>query len=119
MSIFREVGMFMRAGGQTVRESNPEQKQLYFKLIDEEVQELKSATTPEEELDALIDIIVVACGAINSAGYNGDGAWREVMRSNMAKIDRTTRTVLKAPDGKILKPEGWQPPQLTRYVGKQ
>lgn len=119
MSLFREVGMFMRAGGQTVRGVNSEQKQLYFNLIDEEVAELKNATTPEEELDALIDILVVTIGAINSAGHHGEGAWREVMRSNMMKIDRTTGTVQKDANGKIMKPAGWQPPQLSRYVGKE
>lgn len=116
MSMFRDVAMFMRMGGQSFKEPNKAQKQLYFNLIDEEVQELKAAKTPEEELDALIDIIWVACGAINSAGYHGDGAWREVMRSNMSKIDRVTGTVKKDANGKILKPEGWRPPELSRYL---
>lgn len=118
MNLFRDVEMFMRAAGQTVRQNNTDQKQLYLSLIDEEVQELKNAATPEAELDALIDLMVVTIGAITSAGYHGNGAWREVMRTNFAKIDRATGSVLKSSDGKVLKPEGWQPPQLSKYVGQ-
>lgn len=116
MSVFREMAMFMRACDQTTREANPEQKKLYLNLIDEEVQELKNAATPEDELDALIDIMVVTIGALHSAGYHGEGAWREVMRTNFAKIDRATKKVIKREDGKILKPEGWKPPQLTKFI---
>ena len=38
--------------------------------------------------------------------------WDEVYRSNSSKIDPTTRTVLKRPDGKILKPASYSPPNL-------
>jgi predicted HAD superfamily Cof-like phosphohydrolase len=34
----------------------------------------------------------------------------------MAKIDPTTGKVLRREDGKILKPEGWQPPSLKQYL---
>ena len=38
--------------------------------------------------------------------------WNEVARSNLAKIDDETGKVLKRVDGKVLKPEGWTPPDI-------
>jgi predicted HAD superfamily Cof-like phosphohydrolase len=39
-----------------------------------------------------------------------------VLRTNLAKIDPDTGKVIKRDDGKVLKPEGWQPPQLAGYL---
>jgi predicted HAD superfamily Cof-like phosphohydrolase len=89
---------------------------LYVSLIEEEFNELKDADNQVEELDALIDILVVTIGAIHSMGADGEGAWREVMRTNFAKIDPTTGKVRKREDGKVLKPEGWTPPNLKPFV---
>jgi predicted HAD superfamily Cof-like phosphohydrolase len=49
-------------------------------------------------------------------GYKVDEAWAEVARSNLAKIDPTTGKVTKRADGKVLKPEGWTPPNLTPFI---
>jgi predicted HAD superfamily Cof-like phosphohydrolase len=49
-------------------------------------------------------------------GYDVDAAWAEVARSNLAKIDPATGKVIKRPDGKVLKPEGWTPPALDKFV---
>jgi predicted HAD superfamily Cof-like phosphohydrolase len=113
---FKDQEKFMRACDQTVGEVNYQQKMLYTNLIEEEFNELKTANSEVEELDALIDILVVTIGAIHSMGADGEGAWREVMRTNFAKIDPTTGKVRKREDGKVLKPEGWQPPNLKPYV---
>ena len=71
-----------------------------------------------ETLDALIDIIVVTVGAIHSMGADGEGAWKEVMSTNFAKIDKETGKVRKREDGKVLKPLGWQAPELSDFVTK-
>ena len=71
-----------------------------------------------EEFDALIDILVVTIGAIHSLGADAEGAWKEVMRTNFAKIDHNTGKVRKREDGKVLKPTGWTPPNLTPYLNK-
>ncbi len=115
-NLFKDQEKFMRACDQTVGEVNYQQKMLYTNLIEEEFNELKTANSKVEELDALIDILVVTIGAIHSMGADGEGAWREVMRTNFAKIDPTTGKVRKREDGKVLKPEGWQPPNLKPYV---
>jgi predicted HAD superfamily Cof-like phosphohydrolase len=94
---------------------------MYLKLIEEEHTELREAIEANdltEQLDALIDILVVTVGAIHSAGFDGEGAWNEVMRTNFAKIDPATGKVRKREDGKVLKPEGWTAPELAPFLKK-
>jgi len=82
----------------------------------EELQEAVEANDTVEQLDALIDILVVTMGAIRAGGFNGEGAWKEVMDTNFAKIDPETGKVRKREDGKVLKPEGWKAPQLAQFI---
>jgi predicted HAD superfamily Cof-like phosphohydrolase len=116
---FRDQEKFMRACDQTVDGNNQDQFDLYHKLIKEEVGELQTAIDNNdrvEQLDALIDILVVTIGAIHSMGADANGAWKEVMRTNFAKIDKDTGKVRKREDGKVLKPVGWTPPNLKPFV---
>jgi predicted HAD superfamily Cof-like phosphohydrolase len=113
---FYDQEKFMRACDQTVGEFNRDQYQLYCNLIKEEFDELVASSTKHDDLDALIDILVVTIGAIHSLGVDSEGAWKEVVQSNMAKIDTVTGKVKKREDGKVLKPEGWTPPNLHPYV---
>lgn len=104
---------------QSIDRSNEVQYLMYIGLIKEEVAEFLSAfhkNDQVEELDALIDILVVTIGAIHSMGADAEGAWNEVMRTNFAKINPNTKKVTKREDGKVLKPEGWQPPNLKPYL---
>jgi predicted HAD superfamily Cof-like phosphohydrolase len=92
---------------------------MYLKLIEEEADELNQAIIDKnkvEMLDALIDMLVVTIGAIHSAGFDAEGAWKEVMRTNFAKIDKDTGKVVKRADGKVLKPDGWTPPDLGQFL---
>ena len=119
----------MRACDQSVA-GDEKQFDMYLDLIREEYKELLvaqglddnhnrvSAADPVETLDALIDIIVVTIGAIHSAGYDAEGAWKEVMMTNFAKIDKETGKVRKREDGKVLKPVGWTPPDLAPFITK-
>lgn len=116
---FKDQETFMQACGQTVDKFNEDQYKLYLNLMEEEWKELQVALANGdrvEQLDALLDFIVVTAGAIHSAGFDGEGGWREVMGTNFAKIDPATGKVRKREDGKVLKPEGWRPPQLAKYV---
>lgn len=122
MNVFRDQEKFMRACDQSVDEPNLEQYGLYIKLIEEETKELAAAigdNDPVEQLDALIDILVVTIGAIHSMGADAEGAWKEVMRTNFAKIDKDTGKVRKREDGKVLKPLGWSPPDLKPFITKE
>jgi predicted HAD superfamily Cof-like phosphohydrolase len=112
----------MRACDQSTDAINESQYAMYVKLIDEEHQELLEATLTEdrvEQLDALIDILVVTIGAIHSMGADAEGAWKEVMRTNFAKVDSETGKVRKREDGKVLKPVGWNPPVLSPYLTRK
>lgn len=115
---FRDQEKFMRACDQSVDKFDQAQYSMYKNLIREEFTELLEAPDLEAELDALIDILVVTIGAIHSAGMDGEGAWKEVMRTNFAKIDKQTGKVRKREDGKVLKPLGWTPPDLKPHLYK-
>jgi predicted HAD superfamily Cof-like phosphohydrolase len=118
---FRDQEKFMRACDQTVGELNEAQYKLYLDLMEEEWKELKVALETKdrvEQLDALLDFIVVTTGAIHSAGFDGEGGWKEVMKTNFAKIDKDTGKVRKREDGKVLKPTGWTAPDLSPFVAK-
>ena len=113
---FRDQEKYMRSCEQTVGKFNEAQYQLYCNLISEKFNELIASTTKVDDLDALIDILVVTIGAIHSLGADAEGAWKEVMSTNFAKIDKQTGMVRKREDGKVLKPAGWAPPNLEPFV---
>ena len=118
---FRDQEKFMRACDQNVDGPPGSQFDMYCALIEEEHTELKQALADNDDvevLDALIDILVVTIGAIHSAGWDAEGAWKEVMSTNFAKVDHDTGKVRKREDGKVLKPVGWNPPNLTPYLTK-
>jgi predicted HAD superfamily Cof-like phosphohydrolase len=122
MNVFRDQEKFMRACDQTVDKFNEAQYKLYLNLMEEEWKELQAALASGdrvEQLDALLDFIVVTTGAIHSAGFNGEGGWREVMGTNFAKIDKETGKVRKREDGKVLKPVGWVAPDLKPFITKE
>jgi len=116
---FRDQEKFMRACDQTVGgEFDKDQFNLYVSLIEEEAGELAEAIKAHDQvetLDALIDILVVTIGAIHSMGSDAEGAWKEVMSTNFAKIGEDGK-VRKREDGKVLKPVGWTPPDLRPFV---
>ena len=122
MNPFRDQEKFMNACGQSTTELNEAQYKLYCDLIDEEYnEEFKHALAANdrvEQLDALIDILVVTIGAIHSGGFDAEGAWKEVMSTNFAKIDKETGLVRKREDGKVLKPVGWVAPNLEPFLKK-
>jgi predicted HAD superfamily Cof-like phosphohydrolase len=119
--VFTDVQVFMSAAGQTTNEKNIEQSSLYHRLICEEYNEYiqaKNANDEVEEIDACFDMIWVIVGYMMSRGWNCSAIWDEGAVSNLRKIDDKTKKVLKREDGKVLKPEGWQPPDFSKFVRK-
>ena len=113
---FKDIDTFATACDQPPSEDN---YKMYLSLIDEEYDELLDAVVAKdrvEQLDALVDILVVTMGAIRAGGFDGEGAWKEVMDTNFAKIDADTGKVRKREDGKVLKPEGWKAPDLAKFI---
>lgn len=86
--------------------------ELRFGLILEEVAELMKAVEDGdmvEVADAIADTIYVLIGTAVSMGIPLHEVWVEVQRSNMAKVEGGGR---RNAAGKVIKPEGWTPPQL-------
>ena len=114
--MYNDVVKFVEACDQ---EKTNENSGLYANLIKEEVEEFfvsRRDNDEVEQLDACMDMIWVILGYCYMKGYDVNGAWNEVARSNLAKINTTTGKVIKREDGKVLKPEGWTPPQLKQFI---
>ena len=101
-----------------------------YKLIREETRELTQAVgrwadtrygseqehaVRPEILDAICDSIYVLIGLALKMGFDLDGAFREVHRSNMSKLGPDGKPI-KREDGKILKGPNFTPPDLEPYI---
>ncbi len=91
-------------------------------FIEEEFEETLKANmenNPEEVVDGLIDIIVVALGTLDAFGVDVNRAWKEVHDANMAKevgIKETRPNPLGLPD--LVKPKDWCGPNHKGNVGE-
>lgn len=120
--VFTDVEVFLRAVGQTPPPFNADesdQSRLYAKLIAEEYAEFMESIIDNddaEKADACFDMIWVIVGYMRSRGWDCEAIWDEGAKSNLSKIDPETGFVKRREDGKILKPEGWQPPDFAKFV---
>lgn len=73
----------------------------------------------EELLDFFLDLAFVALGGAIAMGANVEGAWKEVVRANMDKVDPATGKLMRDANGKVKKPNGWTPPNLKPYLKQQ
>lgn len=90
-------------------------------LLEEEITEFTVATNARDIIelaDALADIVYVTYGAALTYGIDLDAVVREVHRSNMSKLDRHGRPVLRA-DGKVIKSDRYRPPDLAPVLLRQ
>ena len=114
--MYNDVKTFIEACEQ---ERNEKNSTLYKNLIREEFDEfIRDYLASDEvgQLDGCMDLIWVTLGYCYMKGYDVEGAWAEVARSNLSKIDPVTGKVNKRKDGKVMKPEGWSPPNLKPFV---
>jgi len=119
---FTDVAVFLSACGQT-HSYTPvppnDLSDLYLKLIDEEYNEFAEAVADSddaEQLDACFDMMWVIIGYMKARGWDCESAWDEGAKSNLSKIDQFTGKVIRREDGKILKPEGWKPPNFKKFI---
>ena len=119
-----KVKEFMDASGQMVNvvPTIPDEstRQLRHSILIEEINELQAATTHIDSLDAITDILYVLLGTAHAYGL-GDkvqAAFNEVHRSNMTKVMPNGK-VMKRDDGKIIKPDTYEPPNLKKVLGLQ
>ena len=97
---------------------------LAFRLdfLEEELTETVKAfanNDPEELVDGLIDLCVVAIGTLDAFDINAYNAWDEVLKANMAKKvgKKSSRpNPLGVPD--LVKPEDWKAPSHKGNHGK-
>lgn len=121
--VFTDVSVFLHACGQRYPNKPDPQvsdlAQLYKELIKEETEEFweaEAASNDAEQLDACFDMIWVIVGYMKARGWDCEQAWDEGAKSNLSKIDPVTGNVIRREDGKILKPEGWKPPNFEKFV---
>ena len=119
---FTDVEVFLQACGQkhaNFPTGQNDLSELYQKLIHEEYNEFCDALADEddaEQLDACFDMMWVIIGYMKARGWDCEASWDEGAKSNLSKIDAATGKVIRREDGKILKPEGWQPPNFKKFV---
>ena len=114
--MYNDVCKFIDACDQ---ESSAKNVKLYKTLIDEEVGEFRSAyyaCDEVEQLDACMDMIWVILGYCYMKGYDVSGAWNEVARSNLSKINKETGKVIKREDGKVLKGPNYFKPNISKIL---
>jgi hypothetical protein len=94
-----------------------EDLQLAARLIEEEHRELCGALGTldlPDVVDAALDSVYVLLGLLYRLGVNPQPLWAEIQRANMGKLGGPKRE-----DGKQLKPDGWQPPDIKGELKKQ
>jgi predicted HAD superfamily Cof-like phosphohydrolase len=96
---------------------------LRIKLIDEEINHellpaMDSGSTADLPAiaDGIVDSIYVLVGAALSYGIPLARVWEAVQTANMAKADPVTGMVKKRSDGKVMKPDGWTPPDIAAVL---
>jgi len=83
-------------------------------LIEEESRETCDAIRRgdlAEAIDGMCDVLYVIFGTAIEFGIDLAPFFEEVHNTNMLKVGGATRE-----DGKILKPEGWQPPRIAEML---
>jgi predicted HAD superfamily Cof-like phosphohydrolase len=91
-------------------------------IVEECLKELLPAIARRDMVgifDGAVDTIYVIVGLCLELGIPLAEGWVEVQRSNMAKAvlqPDGSYKVLRRPDGKVLKPEGWTPPDLASIL---
>lgn len=122
MNLLDGTAQFMKLAGQLdesyfADDVNDPSRKLRWDMLFEEFKEYRdaeSASDPVETLDGLLDIIVIAWGT--ALKYYGEGVAKagaaEVVRSNLSKVDGSLGPIVRREDGKILKPQGWTPPDI-------
>jgi predicted HAD superfamily Cof-like phosphohydrolase len=89
---------------------------LRYDLLDEENSEYVLADNHVELADALGDMLYVLIGTVVEHGLSDkiEAVFDEIHRSNMTKV--VDGVVKKRDDGKILKPSGYQKPNIENIL---
>jgi len=72
-----------------------------------------------DQADAVVDVYYYMQNAMCKKGVNISSCFSVVHAANMAKRDPATGEFKKRADGKIIKPEGWTPPDIEGELARQ
>jgi len=72
-----------------------------------------------EQADALVDIWYYSLNCAAKKGINLTSVFDLVHAANMRKVNPATGMCIKRADGKIQKPAGWFPPNITKEMQRQ
>ena len=118
--ILSKVAEFQIATDQTVNQNpsliSTKEANLRYELMAEENKEYFAACINKDKveiLDACVDMLYILAGTINSNGLQEliEHGFNLVHANNMTKVGSDGK-VLRDPNGKILKPEGFKPVDL-------
>ena len=103
--------------------SDEKTNRLRINLLAEELDELKEALKDGdivETLDALIDLQYVLDGAFLSFGLQHvkEAAFQEVHSSNMSKLGKDGKPIIRESDGKVLKGPDYFKPDISKFLAK-
>lgn len=89
-------------------------------LVEELFESIKAIceNRPEDFVDGMIDLIVVAAGTLSIGNVDGQKAWDRVRSANMAKVRKENPTRAGSGGADLVKPEGWKPPSHEDNVGQ-
>lgn len=114
--VFKFNRMISAGRSETPGQIDPSTKEWLIKALEEELQEFREANTPEDSVDALIDLIIFACGGLYRAGLTPDQAracFTAVLDANDAKKGGVKQNRAVAGVADAIKPAGWADPKTT------
>ena len=120
MSIYEDVKEWHKACGLPVGSEEFHDRDVLErrrKLILEEVQEILDEwylMRREGVIDGILDTIWVLVGTLVELGWDFDGAWAEVKRSNWSKVGAGLDG-----NGKLEKGPNFSPPDLARFARRK
>ncbi len=126
IDIAAAVGEFHRAFNLPVRETpgtgiDHDLARLRVALLEEEVSEFVAASEKGDLVgiaDALADIVYVVYGTALTYGIDLNLVLREVHRSNMSKLGRDGKPILRS-DGKVIKSVQYFRPDIAAVLDRQ
>lgn len=97
-----------------------ERRKLRYRILKEEFEEYvqgENADDFEEVADALGDMAYIIAGTALEYGIPLDRVLDAIHRANMAKLGPDGKPIKRA-DGKVIKPDGWKPPDIAAALAE-
>lgn len=116
-SIFLKVAQFQNKFGIKLDKDKEESLWEREQLLLEEYTEFENAATPEDKVDALVDLIYIAAGTLTMFNVDGDEAFDKVHEANMKKILGTKKGRSNKTGNDVCKPKGWKAPSHKGNTG--